>query len=385
MGKEKERISWSEIDCAKCLYRHYRQYIKRDIRIESPAMRFGGCGHSIVRNYTELCTKAKVEADYDLMMKALDETFPKYKLPDEDYQEMTRIMLDFGEMSLDFDHVLNFEQWFELSIGKDRYEKEMMVCGKIDRTNARLNQDNTTTLEIIDYKFQHNVMTEQDVRDSMQLKIYRYICAYLMYKNYTYVRTGIYHMRYNFIRWDGPPTYVGDLLNEFESIKKYLEKQWYRIMYDTEHKPERGPWCWRYGGCDVMLLGECPLWDMETVNKMRQTDELEESIRLLRKLDLEKKIILGEIKAGWLEGQVLEVDGDNVGYFQKEYINYPLLDFYGWAIRNGVPLNTVTISERETKYCINRYKSQSGHNLNIESEAELETMKKKNVRNNFQY
>jgi len=345
--KYKTQLSYDRIDKAKCLYRYKKIRIDKDVKVDTIQMKIGKAIHQIVHEYTKECVKQAIETDYEIMNQTIEKVFDDNGLPDECYTDIREVCLLFGESSLDYDHTLEWEKYFSIPLGNDSKGKLIEVGGYIDRVNTRYWEDGAC-LEIIDYKTQRNIETQEQIASDPQLQLYRYIALKHLYQGFRWCRMGKYYLRYNFIRWDAEsPIYVGDLRNNLDSINGWLKRQWERVFNSTNHPPDRGQHCWEYSGCPVMLENKCPLWDMKEVEKFRKAKDIKNKVRLLRKLDLERKLELKMLKT-IIGERSIDVDGQQVGYEQHEVLKMALDKFTELEL----PTKGIKISNRDVNKAI---------------------------------
>jgi len=364
-------ISNTQIETAKCLLRYKKKYIDKDVDFSSPAMTVGKLAHEIIRKYVEECKKSGSEGDYELMKRLIDEVTGEEKISTEMFADISDICLGFGERGVDWDHVLELERRFEIDMG------EYMYVGVIDRVDVDY-MEGRTVLKIIDYKTQRNVMSADEVARNLQLRIYRYFSVNHLYPGFDYVNMGINHVRYGFTRWAGDHVPVGELKTDFDTVKSLIEREYKRIKEAGVYLPERGPWCWEYDGCAVMKEGKCPLWEMEEVERMRRMKEIEDKVRLLRKIEFEAKTIKKTIKEE-LGENTIEVDGQMVGYEYKRYMNYDLAGTIKLLQEYGVSISGLTLPKTSFEKLIrDRVMPDSFF-------EKLEKYKNENIRKTFIY
>lgn len=378
--KKKAHISHSQIMNGRCLHKYKMINLLNKINPSSPAMVFGSTVHNIIYIYTKGCMEGAMEADFDLMNKLIDENFNKSGLSETMYQTFRETLLEFAEKGVNFDTLLDYEKRFHVNIGAD--DKPMYVDGIIDRINS-YRDDRGSVIEIVDYKNSMNIMSEEDVKENLQLKIYRYIACNYEYQGYDYVRTGIYHTRYNYTRWTDLVK-VSDLSTEFENTEKFLIRQWSRLIEtpDDQYLPEKGEVCWEYGGCPVMLSEQCPLYKKSMVNKLKK-GSIEDKIRAVRKIDIDRDMIIAELKDYFKTNEPMNVDGKDVGYQVSFSEKYPLLEFYNFANKLSLPLDGITISKTDVKKSLK--KGIGEEEMSEEDAIELEGMRISTSSNRFKY
>lgn len=379
-----DHISYSQIQTGRCLFRYKKLVLEKAIKRDSISMRLGKLVHKIIYLYSKQCIESRLEADYELMSGVIEAEFNDSKLPEEYYMQVRASCLRFGEHGFNYNTLLDYEKEFNIEIDKDINGTPIMIKGIIDRVNCFDTPDGAC-LSIIDYKNQMNINTEQEVREHMQLNLYRYIVLYHLYKNEGFYlsRTGIYYIKWDFIRWAGNMIHVNELADETEGIEKWLVRQWNRLILSEEYLPERGPHCFEYSGCPVLLEGQCPLWSDEECERMRSGRIVSDKIRILRIQDFDRKTSLHEVKQLVELGESFEVDNVAVGFSAKKSCKYKLMDFIDFAKVKEIDLSGLTITKSDAEKII----KQLNRDKQITDEENLlvEDMKIETATNKFVY
>ena len=286
-------------------------------------------------------------------------------------------LLEFAENGLEFDNILDYEKRFRVDVGNG-----VIIEGIIDRVNCYRTPDGSV-LEIIDYKNHNMILNEADIINHTQLSLYEYIACTFLYPGYDMVRKGIYHTRYNFVRWS-PMRKIIDCSMDFESTEKYLHRQWERLVNtpDDKYIPEKSEACWAYGGCEVMLKGLCPAFTEKQVEAMK-TGSIEDKIRTLRKNDIERKTVLAQVKEYFKDKECLDVDGKLVGFQPSMSYKYDLIGFIEFAKTLGISLVGLKLNKTDAERSIKKI-------IDFDDMAEedmifLEKIKEEAVSNSFKY
>jgi hypothetical protein len=298
----------------------------------------GKLKHKIIRDYTEYALRHGI--DYETMTDLIDKYFRDCGLNESVRMNMRSELLEFAQCGIEPDRVIDYERRHTVDIGGG-----VNVQVVFDRVDA-FKDFNGKVLEIVDYKNHHKVLSEQDVEDHEQLKIYAYVAAKYLYPGFSYLRVGVYHLRYNFIRW-GKSKKIGEMVAEFENTENWIFRQWDRLIKTPveEMVPEKCSACWQYGGCAVMRAGECPAYTKAELKKMIGGKDIADRVRAFRHLSLETKRIKDYLQAYFKTNEHIEVDGSACGYNAKTDYCYDMEGFIAFCIKNGVELEGERISK----------------------------------------
>jgi hypothetical protein len=309
MKKEsnKSHISYSSISAFQCPYRYFKIYIDKTLKRESILMQTGKIIHECINEYSDACIKLKLESDYEVMQKTIKTALSKESVTSEQEIEIRETLLEFAENNIGYDKLLDHE--IDAFIPLDSNDKFVEVI--IDRTNAYRDNEGARVLEIIDYKHSYLIMTAVEVDNSLQLKIYEWAALKQIYKNYDKIRKGIYNTRYGFIRY-GKMRNVADLGKEIEGMDNYLNEQWIKIKEAKDYPCIKSEACTQYGGCPLMLSGECPEYSKDQIEKILRSDDIIELVRTVRMLELQIDEAKAKIKQHFSTNGPIEVDGKKV-------------------------------------------------------------------------
>jgi hypothetical protein len=348
--KKPDHISHSQIDTGKCLYKYYKTRLTGEVKKENAAMDEGAMVHKVIFDYTKQCIEKGIkDGDYELIDQLIDEHFDEVKLPEHVYIQARENLLGFAEKGFDFDNILAFEEKHTIDIGDG-----VMVELHIDRVNS-YKSPNGSVIEIVDYKNHRNILTQEEVEQNLQLLIYKYIACMFLYPWAENVRVGIYHVRYNYTRWSKLKP-VAELQTEFDSVRKFLVRQWQRLIETPEDKyePQRGIACLDYGLCEVLQCGQCPLYTQEEVEKLKQSKEIDEQVQAYRKLNADVSQLKKEIMSYFKSNDMMEIDGKNVGYAPTESCKYKLGDLLDFGEKYGVSFNDLILGKTEVEKIIKK-------------------------------
>ena len=310
------------------------------VKHENAAMDEGKFVHQVIYEYTKHCIEHGIDSDFELIDQLIDKHFDNAKLSESVYINARQNLLEFGEVGIDIQKVLDFERHFRVETPGYTIE------GYIDRVNTEKSKYGAL-VEIIDYKNQRNIMTENEVKENLQLMIYKYIAAKHLYPWMQAVRVGIYHVRYNYIQWTKVQT-MDELIQEFEGVEKFLQREWKRLIHtpDDQYSPQKGVACWEYGFCEVMKAGKCPLFKQSEVDKMLESPELEDQVRGYLKSKDDAETVKKKIASRFKNSDPVKVDGKEIGYKQSTSCKYSIkdllefgnqynIDFYDLQIASG--------------------------------------------------
>jgi len=383
--QKKEHISHSQIRNGRCLLKYKLINLLGEIKEENNAMKLGSVVHIIAHDYVKSCVENSYDADFDLMNKLVDKYFNDSGLPEDFYISLRDAMIIFAERGVDFNSILDFEKEFLVDINSpdgSKSDNPVMVKGIIDRVNC-YRVDDGSVIEFIDYKHQSKISTEEDVNNDLQLSIYKTIGCNYLYTGYDYVRHGIFHTKYNFIRWSELKK-VSECGAEFENIENFLRRQWERLINtpDDQYEPTKGETCWEYGGCPVMAADKCPLYTKVEVEKMKQ-GSIDEKVRALRSIDIQRDIMLSQVKTYFKENSAMTIDGGPVGYYPTSSYKYKLEPFRNFAINIQADITGLTISKRDAEKVIKKIIDPD--DLSEAEQLELDAMKIDTAKNTFKY
>ncbi len=378
--KVKDHISYSQTKTGRCKLRYKHLALLRDIKEETVPMKLGRLVHKIIAEYSRECIEQKLEADYQLIDSIIDTEFSESGIDEEYFQQVRQNCVTFGEQGFNYNTLLLYEKRFKFSIGTDKNGNSMDVTGIVDRVNVYETPDGASA-DIIDYKNQRNILTEEAVQKHEQLNLYAFWFFMHEYYNGFYIgRTGIYHVPYNYTRWSGKPQHISDWTDTFSNVEKWLERQWNRLILDTNYDPTRGPWCFEYSGCPVMKEGKCPLWSEEEVERMKDSKMVLDKVRALRVADYSRKIQVSDVKGLFEGGDNIDVDDQEVGFVPKISYQYDLLGFMKWLEKYDVVPEGITINKTDAEGLVKRLKrgkadGQNGEAVTEEDETELEKLR----------
>lgn len=347
----KDHISHSQMQNGRCLLLYRENNLLKNVYEESEGLLLGRLVHLIAYAYVKHCVESKMDSDFELMNEIIDSEFKKSRVPEKFYVEVREQMLQFAERGVSFESIFDYEREFLINIRTD--DDPIWIKGIMDRINSYM-MDNSSVLEIVDYKNQMNIATVADVEKNEQLQLYRYIACNFLFPGFKKVRVGLYHTRYNFMQW-GKLKEVDELFGEFESTYKSLERQWERLIKSPDEAyniPEPGPVCFENGGCPLLLAGKCPAYDKDS---MHNPDDIQNKVRLLRKIDMDRKELLNEIKEYYKTAPNEEIDGGEVGFSPSETIKYDLELFLKIAEKNGIPKSMFLLGKMEVEKAIKNY------------------------------
>lgn len=375
-GSKPDHISYSQIQGGRCLYRHLLVRIRKEVKDTSEAMHVGAFVHKVLEKYIGRCLEMKTDADAETMRETINESMNRM-VPEARFPELYECLMTFAERGFDPETILEVEKSFHVE-----FSPGMWMDGRIDRVNSYEGPDGTI-LEIIDYKHTARVMTEAEVKEDLQLRIYRAMAVDHIWPGHNLVRVGIYHTRYNVLRWSGEPEPVLDVAKGGEAITAMLERQWKRL-HDTPiegMKPEPSPQCWEYGGCPVMLAGKCPKFSAKSIEKMAGGKDIEDRVRAARAMKAELDKTVKRLKGDMQESSPITVDGKEVGFKFSASKKWPLVPTYEWMTGHGLSLGHVRVSETDVRKACGGKKKMDG----MEDIAELESLHEESPSTRFVY
>jgi hypothetical protein len=355
----------------------------------NPAMLEGALIHRLMWRFTELAFKGG-EADFGQAEDTIRECFAeKHGLSEETLSNVRTRFLHYcengfyhesdGRYGIHTDIILDLEVTQDVTlVGGQRFKVV------IDRANLWRRDDGKSVLEIIDMKNHRRFLTQEQLEQHAQLRIYRHAAASYLYKGADFIRSGIYYTQYNTIRWSEMKP-IAECQHEFAATEEYLARQWDRIVKTKieDMHPERCGRCFKYGGCPVMLAGDCPAWSKAEVAMIKRRGSIEDQVRLLKKMDLERKDLYKTVTDYFSEAASTEVDGETVGYEEQKSAKYPLSEFVRWAEAHNIPLSSLTINKTDVEKLMKAARKTGS--FSPEDEVEVEGMKVETVSTRFTY
>lgn len=312
-----DHLSFTQIYAFICPYKYKKIYIEQSLNKNSLLMTTGRIVHNTIRMYSRECIKNKLESDFEIMSNCIDLALNEEKTTNEQSVEIREILLEFAEKSLDYEKILDYEKKFDINLNAGIME------GIIDRVDSYRDQNNNRVLRIIDYKTSYKNFTESDVDNSLQLRIYRWAALKELYKNYDIVILGLYNTRHNFCRY-GKPKEISELQKEIENIENFLNKKWTEIKECKEYPAIKSSACNDYGGCPILLAGECPVYSKEEINKILKGNDIIEQIRTVRILKSQINETTSKLKQYFSTNNNIIVDGVEVGFTSNKSYEYLL-------------------------------------------------------------
>ena len=380
-GKKPPHISFSQINLGLCPFKYLHCRLIGDMKERNNAMDLGSLVHQIIYAYTDICVKNRTEGDYEILCKIIDSEFDKNEYSEEIYKEAREICINFGERegSIDFSKILDYEKRKNVEIGIDSLGKKIIIQVVIDRVNF-YRADKGTVLEIIDYKNQLNIITKTDIDKHDQLNLYKMIAARYLYPNNDFVKIGIWHTRYNFVRWGELKT-VKDCAVEFDNTEHFLKRQWERLQNAKEYPPVKGPACFDYGQCSVMAKGECPLWTKKQTEAMYVSESIDDKVNAYRKMKLDIENLRKQIKKHFEQTPNKEIGGKMVGFKKSVTSAYFVKPWYKYCEDHEIKIDDITIAQTEAEKAIKRFKKPVKMNEN--EQKEISIMIRQKVKTDF--
>jgi RecB family exonuclease len=338
--KKKDHISYNQIQNGRCLYRYKMINLTGKVKVFNDAMKEGAFVHDVIYEYTRKCVEAGHESDFETISKIFDDKFNSFKIDESRYIPLRNSVMKFAESGVKFDKILDYEKRFEVSDGRWKF------TGVIDRVDTYRDYEDKSVIEIIDYKNQRSIYTQEEVETDLQLRLYRYFACEHLYKGFDKIRVGIHHTQYDFVRW-GDMVNIEDLRKrEFYDIETFIDRQWDRLILsgDDEYIPEPGKVCWEYGQCEVMKQGKCPAFKENKV-----CDSIEDKVRSIRQIDIERDRLLKSVKEEMRDSEIIEVDGIEVGFKASFSSKYNAVGFIQKSVDLGVPVGHITVNSTDAK------------------------------------
>jgi len=336
-----DHISYSQIVTGKCLYRYLVTRILQTIPSENYWMRVGSFVHEVLHEYVKSGMEEGWSADAGTMEEVFEKHWQSARLKEEDYPDLRECMWAFAERGFDPETIANVEHAFQTDIGDG-----VIVAGRLDRVNV-YKQDGLQVMEIIDYKHTGKIWSTEEVRRDLQLRIYRYMAMRHLWPGFDLVRVGVFHTRYNFLRWEGDPVPELEAAKDNDSIEQMLHRQWDRLIKTPTKDcvPEPGEHCWQYGGCPVLEAGKCPAYEDGKLEGGIEQEDIVSMVRAVRAWNLRVKTTRDRLKTMFQERAPMDVDGKRVGYKEVGSTSYPIVSFYPLAIDRGLSLDHVSVTE----------------------------------------
>lgn len=365
-GPKPDHISATQIERGRCLYKYMRSRLQGD-ELQNEPMREGKFVHEVIYRYTKFCVESKTVSDFEEFNRIFDEEFTRAQLPETIYTSARENLIKWAERGIEFDKILDYEERHTVE-----FEPGKKIMAVFDRTNS-YTDERGSILEIIDYKNSMKILTNTEVEKHEQLRIYKHLAANYIYKNFDYIRCGIYHTRYDRMRWTDMQ-HVRDMTGEFENTEKMISRQWARLIESEEYPPEEGDQCWEYGGCPYMIDGSCPLYTPDRVHEMAAAGDLESQIRAYRKMDHDAKQLKKTIQKQFETRIGIEVDGKFTGYKLSPSYKYELAQLIEYFEKYDIKNYTALISKTDAERMIIKGRGVKINKLQPEEYQEIQDM-----------
>ena len=176
-------------DCPKAFELHY---VRKEPSEPNGNVLFGGLIHQVLEDYFRSRWEAGYRGPIDPedLRRILKERWQRSGLSSvEQFEEGTAILRDFAEKHGEFDHerILGVETEFEIPVGP------FTVKGYIDRID-RLEDGG---VEVVDYKTNRMIFSEEEVAHDLQLSIYA-LAARELFPDAAHVRLSFHLLRHGF-------------------------------------------------------------------------------------------------------------------------------------------------------------------------------------------
>jgi len=183
----------------KCPRQFYYAYGEGIFPEETKYTRFGSFIHAVLENYLKHLISTDRKKDLETLYSIVSAKKKEYaQIPETgevSFFEADVFLNRFASALINTRRVYAVEKIFDIpwiSGGE-----EIRINGRIDRIDIETGQNKETILHIIDYKTGKNKLTEEDLKNDIQMKFY-VTAAYLMYRKiHRLFRISHYYIRDN--------------------------------------------------------------------------------------------------------------------------------------------------------------------------------------------
>lgn len=371
MKKKFDYLSHTQMEVAQCLFRYDQVYNKKNkSTVESLPLKKGKFKHKFAEKYVNFCIQSEQESDPEEMKKIFNDLWPKYNIPEENYQEIYSECLDFAEKDINCQSVLDTEIRCRVEFDPGKFVEGIIDKRSIYKFRGISLKDNDDILHIWDYKNTAHLLKSEEIL-TPQMKLYTFLSYHTLPK-FQYYRRLIYFMKYNTIRAyeeEDNPTPLMDIEIETQQTKERLCREWKKIKEAKEFPAITGPHCYLYGGCHLLLSGECP--------KIKKKDfiAIDDQVRKIFQMNLQLKDLKKKAKDYIDLNGNITVDGKEVGWIPDTKETYPFEQAYNLVKDNNYDLSEenfpASIMKRFIKEAKNKMDAKSILN-NVEKIKEIE-------------
>ncbi|MEW5693592.1 MAG: PD-(D/E)XK nuclease family protein [Candidatus Hydrogenedentota bacterium] len=229
---ELKSVSASKIKLyLSCPRRYYYVYSEGIFEKDTKEKDFGTYIHSVIEDYLKCLIKKREKKDLELLYSIAKNKRKGFENLKEDghlsFSEADLLLNRFALQSINPETIYAIEKFFKLPIeGNMNIEIE----GRIDRIDVEYRKDSNHLLHIIDYKTGKNKISDEELKDDLQMKTY-ITAAYLMFrKRYKRFRFTLYYLRDNSIS-----SYESDYLDDYQKeIVQYAQKMKDDTLYEKK-------------------------------------------------------------------------------------------------------------------------------------------------------
>jgi hypothetical protein len=304
----KDHISHSQIQAARCLYYYKRVYSDKEFKAENLPMLEGRFHHQVREVYINHCMNAGVETDPGAMRSIFEGCFDGSGLPENSFVPAYENVMKFAERPVPIDKIFAVEKESTISLGKDQNGKEIKVVVKPDLILIDATADGTL-LDVWDFKSQRNKLSEKQVGEMQQMRLYMWAAVKLC-PGFDYVSPTIFILPWN-LECPGEKQAVKMLEKEHEAIEAFLMRQWDRIINSPEEaydQPTPCEQCFEYGGCPILNAGKCPAYES------LEREDIKSVVKEARLLDHKAKQLKAKVKEHYKQYEGETIEGAFVGY-----------------------------------------------------------------------
>lgn len=180
-----------------CPRRYYYAYGEGIFQKETPAILFGSFIHAVLEDYLKYLLKNFKSQDLESLYRIANEKKAGYDKIQEtgrhSFFEADIILNKFASRKINPENIYAIEKFFKVSIP----EEEIQIEGRYDRIDLEHNGAGGHLLHIIDYKTGKNELTEDALKEDLQMKFY-ITGAYNLYRKlYKRFRFSLYYLKNN--------------------------------------------------------------------------------------------------------------------------------------------------------------------------------------------
>jgi len=178
-----------------CPRQYYYAYAEGIFQKETRAGIFGSYVHAVLEDYLKHLLKTGKDQDLEALYGLARKREKEYEGVPADgtlsFQEADIIFNRFASKKIDYRKIYAVEKHFRIPESADG---SVSIDGRMDRIDREEKSDGKQFLHIIDYKTGTEQLTEEELKENMQMKFY-VLAAWLLYRKvYSLFRFTLYYL-----------------------------------------------------------------------------------------------------------------------------------------------------------------------------------------------